>query len=298
MLIIGDIHAKNKQPHWMFIQKMFEELITTYKEEVLVLLGDVFDTSSPVAEIEEAIANYLVQFKEVHIVSGNHDQSKRLGNTLLPLRVHENIHVYTDKTEVVIDGKKCLILPYKDSYREYESIEWKGDYCFLHVTNVEDAFSDEGVSLKGIDAVQIYGHTHTHKVYDKNKIVLGVPLPTRNLEVPNSVIVTSTSGYEFVNLETSFYYETVSYGEFPINKSNIINVVNAPSRDSVFDKYKDYWIREEGIQILRNENDLQVEEFTSFENGNILDKFAIFSKENEISKEVTECISSRLSKIL
>ena len=296
IIVVGDIHAKNKEPYWFHIQKMFDELIKKYSKDVLILLGDVFDSSSPVAEIEETIAYYLSQFSEVHIVSGNHDQSRRLGNTLLPLRVHNNIHVYVDAAEIEIEGKKCLILPYKDGYKEYESISFIGDYCFAHITNVEDAFSDEGIDLKNVNALQVYGHTHTNKEY-KNKIVLGVPLPTRNLEISNPIMIIEENGHSFVSLDHNFSIDKIEYGTYPENKTNLYNVINAPSKDLVFESYKGYYIREEGIEILRNENDLETEELTSFENGNLLEKFNLFAKENDISKEVLTCVSSRLSKI-
>jgi predicted phosphodiesterase len=299
MIIISDLHIKNSEAHLYGIREFFKWLIENYKNEVVVQLGDTWDSSSPHADLETEFIGYFKQFKEWHTIQGNHDTSFRLGSAIKHLQHHNNIFVYTEKTEVMIDNHLCLMLPWKFNCKEeYEKIEWRGTFCFAHVTNKEDAFANEFVDLSKIHSFKIYGHTHTQR-YLQDGLVVGVPLPTRNLETVGSILQTvpNSDRLTFIKVPSFFEYETLEYGKFPENKHNILNIINAPSKQSVFDTYKGYHIRNEGISVLRTENDSE-NVMQSFEAGNIKDKFNIYSKENNIPKEIVDCGNKYLGAII
>ena len=63
------------------------------------------------------------------------------------------------------------------------------------------------------------------------------------------------------------------------------------------EKYKDYYIRDAGIKLLRTENTAETFK-EAFEHSTILDKFKGYAKDKGLSKEVLECCSQRLSQIV
>jgi len=272
MICISDLHIKNKEPFYSATKQFLNYVADTYPDDEVVQLGDLFDASTVHSSVMYEVITILKRFKKFHTISGNHDQSRRSGNLLLPLDHHDNIIVYDKMTEVEIEGHKCLMLPYiHNAKEEYEKVEWSGSYMFGHFTNEEDAFGDEGVNTDKINACQIFGHTHTFATYSPHKIVLGVNLPTRNGEI-NNPFLRITKTFDFFSAPLIFEYQTIKYGEFPENKNNILNITDAPSYISVYEMYKDYHIRKEGIEILRTENeDTQAD--VEFESGNIVEKF-------------------------
>jgi hypothetical protein len=66
-------------------------------------------------------------------------------------------------------------------------------------------------------------------------------------------------------------------------------VIEAPSKDAVYEMYKGYNVRHEGIQILRTDATVDSEEQCGFEKGNLLEKFNGYAKDNKLKKELVEC---------
>jgi len=299
MICISDLHVKNKEPFLSSIKSFLTTLADKYPDEEVIQLGDLWDSSSPHSEIEADIVALLKRFKKLHIITGNHDISKRSGNALLHLNHHDNITVYTEKEEVTIEGHKCLMLPWMYNAKEiYKDLEWQGDFAFLHVTNEEDAFGDEGLNTDKIKAIQVFGHTHTKRVVDTGivyKQIMGVNIPTRNLEVPNPYMYIKTDkSFEFIDPKIYFEYETLTYPALPVNKNNILNIKQAPSYEAVYETYKGYNIRHEGIEILLTEGVFDNEEF-SFEKGNLLQKFNVYAKDTDMSKEFKDVCEKYIS---
>lgn len=292
MIIIGDLHAKNKEPFNKSICQFFEWLLKKYKNEVIIQLGDLFDSASPHNLVIDSIVSYIKQFKEFHIIEGNHDTNYIRGGILTFLRHFDNVFIYENKTEIEIEGMKCLMLPYKKNTEEYEKINWKGNFLFAHLTNIEDQFGNEGVELKGIEAKHIYGHTHTFKDYKNGKLVLGVPLPTRCGEINNNILEIKNGKMIYIEHPIWFEYEDVIYPEMPRNKNNIINIKNSPSIQSCFEVYKDCHIREEGIELSLIIDG--VENKIDFDTNNIKNRFDAFTKENEIDAELSKTCMSYL----
>ncbi len=296
MIVVGDLHIKRKEPYFSAITSFLYWLIGKYNNETILFLGDLYDSSSPHGDIEEFIASWLKQFKEVHIITGNHDYSKKSGNALLQLRQHPNISVYTDITEIIIEEKKCLLLPFKygNIKEEYESLTGTYDYIFTHITPLECAFKDEGIQLN-LRGTYIHGHTHMQKFFvddiGNNHHVLGVPIPTRHLEEqqPHAVMSISKDGsHDSILVPQTFTYETIEFGDEPENKNNILNILNAPSMNNVYESYKGYFIREEGVTIKIDDTDCDIEETINI-NDDIKSVFMDYSKEKALPKEIVNC---------
>ena len=162
----------------------------------------------------------------------------------------------------------------------YKDLQGDYDYIFCHFTNPEDQFADEGIELK-VKGYQIYGHTHTHAKYD-TKIVLGVPIVTRNGEKNNPVMKIKESGrVEWITYPVFFDILTIKYGEEMSNKDYLYNIIEAPSYKSVYDCYPTINIRDEGIKLvyaIKEESEVVLKT-----GGNDLQKmYKLFCNEKEI----------------
>lgn len=298
-IVISDLHIKSKEPFYGAIKQFLNHLADTFPNDEVIQLGDLFDTSTIHANVLSEVIGILKRFKKIHIISGNHDQSRRSGNILKPFNHYENVMIYEEKTEVEIEGHKCLMLPYiHNAKEEYEKIEWKGNFMFGHFTNEEDAFGNDGVNTDKIKAYQMFGHTHTNHIISKTKVVVGVQIPTRNLEISNSYYeITEDSIINELCPPDYFEYQTIEYGKFPENKNNILNIINCPSMQSVWEMYKDYHVRREGIELLRTEAE-ENNDAIDFESGNIVEKFSLYSKDKKLSKEIIDCATRYLAEVV
>lgn len=297
MIIVGDLHIKRKEPYFSSIRKFLEWLINNYKEETFIFLGDIHDSSSPHGDSEHFISSLLKQLKKVYIIPGNHDISRKQGNSLLQLETHDNITVCEDRV-YEIENYTCFIAPYldlnmKEYYEQKEFMEF--DYVFTHITPKEYQFNEEGILLnlkaKGI----FHGHIHIPspiEFIDKNSnknYGTPVPIPTRHLEDNQEHFIYKLENNNIDKIEVPFYfkYETLEFGEKPENKDNILNIKNAPSVHSVYTEYKDYFIRDEGISIKLEEDNTVREVLDATED--IKNVFIKFCKEKEIQKEYIDC---------
>jgi len=292
IVIIGDTHIKSSEYHLYGLRKLFEWLLDNYKDANVISLGDIYDVSSPHNSLESEFIGYFKQFKSFHILEGNHTLSKRSGSALQHLTHHDNIHVYQNKTEIEIEDNKFLILPWKyNAKEEYEKLEGKYDYILTHVTPPQVAFGDEGIQLN-LKGIYIHGHTHMQSSFvDINKqkhFVVGIPVVTRNGENQEYQVLTiDNKVFDSVKVPVFFEYETLEYPELPKNKNNILNIIKAPSYEVVYEKYRGYNIRHEGIKLLMTEGVFEQEEF-SFESGNLIQKFQLYAKEKSLQSEFSE----------
>jgi predicted phosphodiesterase len=302
IIIVGDIHAKNKEPFKTTVIKFLTWLYTTFPDSVIIQCGDLFDSSSPHAEIEETVIGLLKKFKKVFIISGNHDYSKIHGNTLLPLIHHENLNIILAPTETVIDNCKFLFLPYKYGRMKEEYENLKGDYDFIitHTTPSFVAFGDEGIDYQ-LQGTFIHGHTHIVKAKFHNDgknthIFLEVPYPTRfgeHLIDKHSVIAlrydkeTNNKCLEYKEIPFFFTYETIKFGDQPTDKNNIINVIDAPDSNSVYEMYKGFHIRDEGIELRRTDSEFG--DIMAFDTATVKDTFGAYCRDNGIAKEIMTC---------
>lgn len=306
--VIGDVHWKHKEPYRTQLIKLFDELFKDVdkKDTILIFTGDFLDSSSPHAEYVLDIAiSKLLEFKEVHIISGNHELNKGRGNILKVLNNFSNIHTYLEKQEVEIEGLKFLMLPYLSSvYRmkeEYENFEWAGDYCVTHTAPLGSNWGNiDEIDLSKIKAIKFYGHIHDPKDIDNHNIQVGVPMMTRKGEESwkNRIIkVNNKDNWESILCPKLLDIEVVKYGEMPEISTNLTIVIDAPSVRAIREKYSNYYILESHCEILRTENELDINEQKEILNTNLLDNFNIFSREKEYPKEIHDCCIQFLNTI-
>jgi len=307
LIIVSDLHLKNKEPFLSASRKFLNWLNENYSSYKLLFLGDCFDSSAPIWEVYSIFKEFLLsRSNHTYLLQGNHDLSKSKGCALSSFGLLDEISVYEDKAEVfTTDNLNCLILPFKYDYKDYSHIEGNFDFIFSHIVPTKVQFANEGIDFPNIKGIFIHGHTHIFKekeyidTYMNKHIILGVPLSTRNGEDQKHQIIEIDDNKNITYIDVPYYfkYETINYGEEPTNKNNILNIINAPNRKLVFEKYKDYYIREEGIELLRTETTKE-DYKKEFESANILQKFKKYAEDKGLSKEVLECCSTKLSQIV
>lgn len=296
MLVIGDLHIKNKSPFLSAIKYFFEWLDKDYPDEDIIFLGDEWDTSSPMWECFSLFTNFASK-RKVIILGGNHTYSTKKGSILEGLLDFKNITTILEPT--IIDNN--LFLPYlsidnKKFYENEFNIERKNfNYIFTHLTPKEVSFGNEGVDFDKLNltGVFIHGHIHFQKNWLDNKgnihIVLGVPIPTRHLEEKQEhriIKIEKDLGRIEIKVPQYFTYETLEFGKMPSNPNNILNIKQTPSPEELYKTYKGYYIREDGVEFIKTENDLSFEK-SEFENSDLKKKFNIFMIDKGLSKEVS-----------
>jgi hypothetical protein len=194
--IITDQHFQarktSKAFHDYFLE-FYQNVFFPYLEEnnirTVLDLGDTFDNRNYIdpAALDWAKTNYYDRLKELsidhHIVVGNHTtklkNTNKISSVDLILREYDNITVYKDPTEVVINGLRILFLPWINKENEEETfslikktkakvamghLELNGFVPYIgHV--MEDGMSSD--SLTKFEKV-FSGHYHTRS--DNGKI--------------------------------------------------------------------------------------------------------------------------------
>lgn len=287
IVVISDLHLKNEEVYAKAQKKFLFHLSENYKNEIIVFLGDVFDGVTPEWGLFEYFAEFLHNRNNTtYLLEGNHDRKKLKGSVLQGLTCIENVHVIFEKEIIDIEGQHCLFLP----HGKYEDdLSFEGDFLFAHLEPIEVSFGDTGFKHKNIKVEkQVYGHIHL-SYHKDNILILGVPIPTRNLELSNKQIKIEKGELSFIDIPEFLRIETIDFNVDinTLNKDWLYNINNCPSKEELYEKFKDFYIRESGIEIERTESSL---EQSNIENsGTLLDKFRIFSTDENLSDEITQC---------
>ena len=188
--LIADLHIGVKKSDQCFQQSQLaffkDQLVPDLKEDnidTIIVCGDVYDTRQTINVHTENVVldlfkNVLKDFT-VHIIVGNHDiyhTTTTEVNSLKSLNLLPNVTVYEKPTEIELDGKKCLMLPWITKNEDFSSIVTKKyEYCFAHLDIVGFNMGMRNMSTDGIDGADIIkkvkytftGHYHTrsHKEF-------------------------------------------------------------------------------------------------------------------------------------
>ena len=287
MIIVGDLHIKEHHLYRKATMSFLKWLLEHYKDEIIIQLGDLFDSSSINHNIVDETLFILKQFKDFRIISGNHDQSKRMSNILKSLNHFDNIIIYEKDTEVTIEDKKCLMLPHQHSHKYYEDLEGSYNFIFPHVMPKEESFGGEFTDLSKLQGMKIYGHIHTKAIYNNGQMIIpGVPVITRNGECNNPILkINLDSSIEEIEVPVFFNIVDIEYGTEIVNKDWLYNIKNAPSVKSVYDMYPEINIRSSGISINYLNEDKESVVLNSTDND-LKALFSDFAKEKEIEDHI------------
>ena len=254
--VISDLHFAIKKSDKTFLQsqlRFFEEqLVPELKSrniKNLFVLGDVFDTRQSVNVQTDNIV--LKLFKETlkdftcQIIVGNHDiyhTTTTEVNSLKMIDLLPNCHVYENPKKLIIDGKKCLMLPWMTDYNQFDEIVAEDfDYCFCHADIIGFDMGGGRLSDAGVPASKFTAkikHTysgHYHKRYTKEYLdgtsinYIGSPYQLTRIDryEPRGITIIDikTNEVEFVENVKSIRFIKFIYPE--INKDVITgNVID------------------------------------------------------------------------
>lgn len=294
IFIIGDVHWKDS-PYGLGLARLFDYWAVNYPESVFIFTGDFFDTSRPHwLTFTQAVKKLKALKSEIHIVQGNHDVYHNVGSALEPFREY-GFNVYSEKTEVTIEGIPFLFLPHTDAktMAKYPELEFKDGIVVTHFAPTGANWGIGELDLPFVEnCIIIHGHIHIPD-HDRRKWnnnvehILGVPQTTRQGEegiTKYMCQVISKSEVKFLPLPTYFDIFDIKYGDTPSFGEAIplLRVNEAPSEDAVYELYCDYFIKTDEIKVVTKDITLQNLDDIRKENGQALDPLiATWVEENK-----------------
>lgn len=142
----------------------------------LFILGDVFDTRNTlnVQSVNAVIDLFKDELSglDIRIIVGNHDMYMTTSTDINSLKILEllpNVTVYEKPTELKIDGKSILMLPWVTDYSKFDEIvTGTYDYCFCHADiigfDIGGRLSESGLMAKNLlDHFRYTWSGHYHK---------------------------------------------------------------------------------------------------------------------------------------
>lgn len=189
--IIADVHAGNLsaasgEVEGSLNDRFRKTLLMLYNAildvDVLVIAGDLFDTSKPLPQMVRAVGQILQGVPRTVLIVGNHDQHSTTpgDNAMAVLELIEGVTVY--EAPARIDDLGMTVVPYGYDYRDAEVIVRSGDVVVAHHGIRDDAMEawtrDKGVPVD--DLVEFLGKTgashylagdwHTRRSWGRGRI--------------------------------------------------------------------------------------------------------------------------------
>lgn len=264
--ICGDLHLRKEEPFFSAAKSVLEVFKhDCNRGDTLIFAGDFFHTSRPFPEELKVAREFFHEMNldgvRVIILAGNHEYLHTRGTYAEDMFVDSDITFISEPTLMKIDDEDILFLPWISSYdlnKKYGKTELK-DFYEEYLTNLDVSsalnvvyhFEDEscfmgptevGVDLSILESKchlrRIGGHIH---IADKNYI--GVPYATRKDETGQNykyIAIGFGSTIEEIYFPEYISFQTISYEElkqtrFRSSTSYILEVVDAPSSDVVYD---------------------------------------------------------------
>jgi len=153
ILLVGDIHLglgyPNSVDKWFKVaQEYFKEFLLPIakkelsKDDIIVLLGDLFDNRSVVPinilNYAQYILEELSKICPTHLIIGNHDLYTKSTNDVNTVKLYKyipNVFVYENPSKIKFTKKSILMLPWVEKRKDQVDIlkKYSGcDYLFCH----------------------------------------------------------------------------------------------------------------------------------------------------------------------
>ena len=269
--IIGDTHIRKEEPYFSAVNQMFKELYSLCKSgDTIIQTGDFFHSYKPFPK-EYSLAVYWIELFSLKgvkllILSGNNaHEYHHLQKTYAidPLESFKNVTLIKDIEVLTIEDISFLFLPWlPDSLIREKGFETIEDYLksSIETSRLKEIsyfiyhYEDETVFMggdnRGIDfsfveemipgIIRIGGHIHL-----KSNNYIGTPFQMRFDEkgqageyftIESNKIIRHSFKQLIIHKELDFE-EEVPIPEFD-GQNFVLNIINAPSIDSVYEKFK------------------------------------------------------------
>ena len=259
--LVTDFHFGVKKNNSKFLQsqlKFFNDVFFPYikKHNIndIICLGDLFDNRNSINvnvlnEVDTLMVDEFNKYKTYMIV-GNHDTYMRNTiniHSLAPFRHLKNINVIDEITQIELDGKLALLVPWQVDNNEFikkiSDKNFYNDFAFGHFEINGFNLNTSKVCDFGISpnvffnnyGLTFSGHFHTRKEIkqmDKKIIYIGSPYEITRSDINQHkgfcVLDTNTISYEFINNDVSIKHKRFTYPDKFQQKDiegNIVDVV-------------------------------------------------------------------------
>ena len=323
MPFITDQHfgaRKNSKLFHDYFLKFYEDIFfpTLIKEGIttIVDMGDTFDSRKGVdfVSLEWAKNNYYDRLEElgitIHTIIGNHTAYYKNTNDLtgvgLFLREYDNVKIYSETEEVIIDNTKFLFVPWINSENQektFQLIEETDSPCVMGHLELNGFMATRGHFMEnGMDSSifdkfdRVYsGHYHMRS-NKENIFYLGNPYEMYWNDVNDRnrgfhLFDTNTLEHKPVNnpyqLFHNLYYEDTPHQMLDITKydQKIVKVIVRKKSDpKKFEKYIDklYSSNLAELKIVENFDFTEGEEFEADESEDTISLLNRYIQESEV----------------
>jgi len=272
--IITDTHFGARNDSQMFsnyFRKFYEEIFFPTLEErdihTVIHMGDVVDRRKfinwkTVYQMREVFFDVCYSRNiNLHIIIGNHDvffRNTNVVNSMEGLRIENNnqFHVYTEPTEIELDGTKLFMQPWicdenrEQSLKAIQNTEAQILFGHLEVRGFEmhiGSFSREGVDANMFQKfdMAMSGHFH-HKSDNGNIYYLGNPyqITWSDYKDPRGfhIFDTNTRELEFI-LNPLEMFHKIYYDDDKMTLESI--------QDEEYSQYKDCYVK---VVVIKKNN--------------------------------------------
>ena len=282
-----------------YFQKFYDDVFFPYlkkhKIDTVINMGDTFDNrrNIDIQSLEWSKVNYFDRIKElgitVHTVIGNHDiyykDTNDVNSVDLLLREYNNIIVYSEPTEINVDGLDILLLPWITEENRKETLDsidkTKSKVVMGHLelngfVATRGHIMEHGMDTKIFDKFdKVYsGHYHTRS-NNGNIFYLGNPYEMfwndvndkRGFHLFDTKTIKHTPINNPYRLFYNIYYEDTNYKLFDSReyKNKIVKViVKQKTNQKQFEKFIDK-LYNSGIQDLKIIENFVLQESADFE---------------------------------
>lgn len=282
---LSDLHfgVRNASAEWLKIQLDFfdfflKRITPNSKQDVLIIAGDVFDNRQTLNifvfhSVFKLFKRLSKEFKEIHIIVGNHDISNKTTNDVNALSVFSllpNVQVYQKPEHVEINGKGFVMMPWMNHQEHIELQNFSNvDYCVMHTDINSLHFNKYAKINNGIELVNLKqfryvfnGHIHFRQEQE-NIIMLGSPYHLNRNDLDNDKYVYYLDGDTLKGFKNTFSPEfkqldfynlmemTVSEArEWFTNNYIYLNISNSVSFDSSINAILDELNVARNVKIL------------------------------------------------
>ena len=323
LAIISDQHfgaRKNSKLFHDYFLKFYNDIFFPYLEEndikVVIDMGDTFDSRKGIdfSALAWAKNNYYDRLQDmgirVHTIVGNHTAYYKNTNEVnavdLLLREYDNVTIYSEATEVEIDDRNILFIPWINQDNEektFKIIENSNSKCAMGHLELSGFRAHRGVVMENGHASELYkkftkvfsGHYHTRS--DDGRIYyLGNPYEmfwndvndTRGFHIFNTETLEHTPVNNPYRIFYNVYYEDTDHQTFDTREfsNKIVKVIVRQKSDiKKFEKFIDklYESNVAELKIVENFVIEEAEDFEAFESEDTLSILNRYIQEAEIN---------------
>lgn len=319
--LITDLHFACKKGNDIFLESQMRFFLNQFipylkknKITTIIILGDFFDNrvyldSKVLSRVLDLFENHLKEY-QIHIIVGNHDSyfdSTIEVNSIKTLGTFPNVHVYSEVTEIELDGTKILLCPWITKKEDFISdlAKYTSDICMGHFEIAKCPMFKNQLCEHGMETstflskfkLTLSGHFHTRSTikFDGNKLIyIGNAFQMTRNDIDDergfTILDLKTLGMKFIENTESMKFVSLHYPE-EISKEKVYN--NHIDLNVVYDdNYNEHEVQKyiERLEdmcpaypvVVKTINNISIESGETFEVTSISDLIKEYLEKSDI----------------